>query len=139
MITATAMFTDSIMSDSAGGIGTRITSTLVIIPTGKIKSCARAQAGRGTADVAALQPDYAFHDVTLFEQESSPRAYFVEHRYAGDPTNWWIPNRAAAEAMLRAAGFQITDHPEPEVFICRRAESPPILRPRPQEVPWLKP
>jgi tRNA (mo5U34)-methyltransferase len=95
---------------------------------------------RGSADVATVQPDYAFHDVTLFEQESSPRAYFVEHRYAGDPTNWWIPNRAAAEAMVRASGFQITDHPEPEVFICcRAAESPPLLRPRPQEVRWLKP
>jgi hypothetical protein len=41
--------------------------------------------------------------------------------------------------MLRASGFQITDHPEPEVFICRRAESPPLFRPRFQDVPWLKP
>lgn len=45
--------------------------------------------------------------------------YFVEHKYAEDPTNWWIPNRACAEAMLRSAGFQITAHPEEEVFICR--------------------
>ena len=46
--------------------------------------------------------------------------YFVEHRYAHDPTNWWIPNRACAEAMLRSAGFDVIDHPEDEVFICRR-------------------
>ena len=24
---------------------------------------------------------------------------------AGDPTNWWAPNHAACEAMLRSAGF----------------------------------
>ena len=47
---------------------------------------------------------------------------FVEKRYAGDPTNWWIPNRACAEAMLRSAGFEIEAHPEPEVYLCRRLE-----------------
>ena len=26
--------------------------------------------------------------------------------------------------MLRSAGFEIVDHPEAEVFICRRAERP---------------
>jgi tRNA (mo5U34)-methyltransferase len=45
--------------------------------------------------------------------------YFVEHEYAGDPTNWWIPNRACAEAMLRSAGFAIEAHPEEEVYLCR--------------------
>ena len=35
-----------------------------------------------------------------------PKLHFVEHRYAGDPTNWWIPNRACAEAMLRSAGLR---------------------------------
>ena len=48
--------------------------------------------------------------------------YFVEHRYSHDPTNWWIPNRACAEAMLRSAGFEIVDHPEEEVYICKRRE-----------------
>ena len=39
-------------------------------------------------------------------------------------TNWWIPNRACAEAMLRSAGFQIVDHPEDEVYICKEAREP---------------
>ena len=26
-----------------------------------------------------------------------------------DPTNWWVPNRACAEAMLRSSGFAITE------------------------------
>jgi tRNA (mo5U34)-methyltransferase len=49
--------------------------------------------------------------------------YFVENRFANDPTNWWIPNRSCFEAMLRSAGFEILDHPEDEVFICRRTET----------------
>jgi tRNA (mo5U34)-methyltransferase len=48
--------------------------------------------------------------------------YFIENRYAGDETNWWIPNRACAEAMLRSAGFTIVENPEEEVFICRRSD-----------------
>jgi tRNA (mo5U34)-methyltransferase len=90
---------------------------------------------RGAADISPVAEDYAFRDLSPFQEPSFPRAYFVEHRYAGDPTNWWIPNRAAAEAMLRAAGFEITAHPEEEVFICRRGDRGPL----PEEVPWLKP
>jgi tRNA (mo5U34)-methyltransferase len=45
--------------------------------------------------------------------------YFIEHKYAGDPTNWWIPNRACTEAMLRSSGFEIIAHPEDEVFLCQ--------------------
>jgi len=45
--------------------------------------------------------------------------YFIEKRYSGDPTNWWIPNRACVEAMLRSAGFELIEHPEAEVFVCR--------------------
>jgi tRNA (mo5U34)-methyltransferase len=76
---------------------------------------------RGSSQAAAVADDYAFTDTTPFAQDSYPLMYFVEHRYAGDPTNWWIPNRAGAEAMLRSAGFQITEHPEDEVFICQRS------------------
>jgi tRNA (mo5U34)-methyltransferase len=32
---------------------------------------------------------------------------------------------ACAEAMLRSAGFEIIDHPEVEVFICKRSERKP--------------
>jgi tRNA (mo5U34)-methyltransferase len=55
----------------------------------------------------------------VFFDERFPRMYFIEKSYAGDETNWWIPNRAAAEAMLRSAGYAILDHPEAEVYICR--------------------
>jgi tRNA (mo5U34)-methyltransferase len=28
--------------------------------------------------------------------------------------------------MLRSAGFEIVDHPESEVFLCRRGATPPL-------------
>jgi hypothetical protein len=49
-----------------------------------------------------------------------PVLHFIEHSYSGDPTNWWVPNRACVEAMLRSAGFAILARPEEEVFVCRR-------------------
>ncbi|HLH94873.1 MAG TPA: TIGR04290 family methyltransferase [Xanthobacteraceae bacterium] len=79
---------------------------------------------RGGHEIAELREDYDFWEMEPFEQRGSPKLHFIEHRYAGDPTNWWVPNRACAEAMLRSAGFEITAHPEDEVYICRRAEVP---------------
>jgi tRNA (mo5U34)-methyltransferase len=77
---------------------------------------------RGSAEVAALADDYRFSEQRIFELPGYPRLHFVEHSYSHDPTNWWIPNRACAEAMLRSAGFAIAAHPEPEVYICQRRE-----------------
>jgi tRNA (mo5U34)-methyltransferase len=59
------------------------------------------------------------HVPSMFERPDYPVMYFIEKRYSNDPTNWWIPNRACVEAMLRSAGFTILDHPEEEVYICR--------------------
>jgi tRNA (mo5U34)-methyltransferase len=92
---------------------------------------------RGSAAIPLLAEDHAFTDTTPFGRAAYPRLHFVEHRYAGDPTNWWIPNRACAEAMLRSAGFRITDHPEQEVFVCEPVP-PPFSRPADEELTWLK-
>ena len=77
---------------------------------------------RGSSESMELPRDLEFWDDKAFDDENFPRMYFIEHRLANDPTNWWIPNRAGFEAMLRSAGFDILDHPEAEVFICRRVE-----------------
>jgi tRNA (mo5U34)-methyltransferase len=77
---------------------------------------------RGSPEVARVERDYAFSETEIFDDPSYPKMHFVEHRYAGDPTNWWVPNRACVEAMLRSSGFTIEAHPEEEVFICRRGE-----------------
>ena len=69
---------------------------------------------RGDPALTNLEADYSFQETAIFERPEFPRAFFIEHKYAGDPTNWWIPNRACAEAMLRSAGFRIIDNPEEE-------------------------
>jgi tRNA (mo5U34)-methyltransferase len=75
---------------------------------------------RGSPDVDVVHDDYDFSERAIFEGAGYPRLHFVEHAYAGDETNWWIPNRACSEAMLRSAGFAVIAHPEDEVFICER-------------------
>lgn len=79
---------------------------------------------RGSEQVTPLKDDYPFEEVSIFDDPNYPLMYFVEKRYAHDPTNWWIPNQAAAEAMLRSSGFQIIAHPEQEVYLCRSAALP---------------
>jgi tRNA (mo5U34)-methyltransferase len=78
---------------------------------------------RGSSEVEPVEKDYHFWETEIFERPGFPRMCFIEKRYAGDPTNWWVPNRACAEAMLRSAGFKVVDHPEEEVFICRWKEA----------------
>jgi tRNA (mo5U34)-methyltransferase len=74
---------------------------------------------RGSSAVASLQKNYPFSEREIFQQDGYPVMHFVERRYADDPTNWWIPNRACVEAMLRSSGFEILDHPEEEIYICK--------------------
>ena len=77
---------------------------------------------RGSVDALDLQEDYPFWEEAIFERPEFPRMSFIERKYAGDPTNWWVPNRACAEALLRNSGFEVTHHPEQEVFVCRWKE-----------------
>lgn len=79
---------------------------------------------RGDPGDPALNEDYPFAETEIFEQSDFPRLHFIEHRYSGDCTNWWIPNRACTAAMLRNAGFVIAANPEEEVFVCRAGPCP---------------
>jgi tRNA (mo5U34)-methyltransferase len=79
---------------------------------------------RGCPEVGAVDADYPFEERGIFEEASYPRLHFVERSFAGDPTNWWFPNRACAEAMLRSAGFEVLARPEEEVLVCRRVSRP---------------
>jgi tRNA (mo5U34)-methyltransferase len=74
---------------------------------------------RGSPDVTRLEADYPFVETEVFSQPEYPRLHFVEHSYSGDWTNWWIPNRACLEAMLRSAGYDLVAHPEAEVYLCK--------------------
>jgi tRNA (mo5U34)-methyltransferase len=78
-------------------------------------------------DVPANHPFYVegtWDPPAIFDDPAYPKLHFVEREYANDWTNWWIPNRACSEAMLRAAGFAIEAMAADEVYLCRRADNP---------------
>ena len=73
---------------------------------------------RGSTDTKTWDDNYQFWTTNIFSDPDWPAMYFIERSYANDPTNWWIPNCAAAEAMLRSSGLKIIEHPESETWIC---------------------
>jgi tRNA (mo5U34)-methyltransferase len=79
---------------------------------------------RGSWDTGEFAPDYPITERDVFFDDRFPRMYFIEGAYAGDKTNWWIPNPACTQAMLRSVGLTIVDHPCHEVYVCE-----PGLRP----------
>ena len=79
---------------------------------------------RGSKHVLALDEDYEFAETNIFFETSFPKLHFIEKQYSHDWTNWWVPNRACTEAMLRSAGFSIDKRIEEEVYLCRVATRP---------------
>ena len=85
---------------------------------------------QGSADVLLVPEDHPFHipgtsrPPGYFDNPAYPKLHFIERRFANDWTNWWAPNAACSQAMLRAAGFAIEAQPEEEVYLCRVAPVP---------------
>ncbi|MFN2431581.1 MAG: TIGR04290 family methyltransferase [Gemmatimonadota bacterium] len=77
---------------------------------------------RGPAGKFSPQADYPIEADAAFDEPGFPAMYFIERSYAGDPTNWWIPNAPCIEAMLRSAGLRIDAHPAREVYFCSRSD-----------------
>jgi tRNA (mo5U34)-methyltransferase len=73
---------------------------------------------RGVPETMPLRSDYPIGERAVFEDPRFPAMYFIEEQFAGDPTNWWIPNPAGMEAMLRSAGLRIDERRGGEVFFC---------------------
>lgn len=85
---------------------------------------------QGSAEVMDVPEDHPFYEPgswtppAYFDDVRYPKMHFIEQRFAGDWTNWWAPNRACSEAMLRAAGFTVEAHPQDDVFLCRVTDRP---------------
>ena len=85
------------------------------------------QGATGTIDVPEDHPFFVpgtYTPPAFFDDPAYPKMHFIERRFAGDWTNWWAPNRACSEAMLRSAGFTVEAHPVDDVYLCRVAERP---------------
>ena len=54
-----------------------------------------------------------------------PKMGFIEDSFANDPTNWWAPNHAGVEAMLRSSGMRVLARPGRELYICEPDASNP--------------
>ena len=74
---------------------------------------------RGSREIVEIEENYDFNSPAPFNEPGYPKLHFIEHRYSHDQTNWWVPNRACTEAMLRSSGFSIDAQPEDEVYLCR--------------------
>jgi tRNA (mo5U34)-methyltransferase len=71
------------------------------------------------ADVAKIPRDLPFDERRRLREPGWPTMAFIEKSLAGDPTNWWAPNHACVEAMLRSAGLTVIDRPGHEFYVCR--------------------
>jgi tRNA (mo5U34)-methyltransferase len=68
--------------------------------------------------VHPLPYDIPFNGREIMREEGYPKMAFIENKLAGDVTNWWAPNHACIEAMLRSCGLQVIQRPGHETYIC---------------------
>jgi tRNA (mo5U34)-methyltransferase len=69
-------------------------------------------------EVLPQPADRHFHDREPMHERGWPKLAFLEHHFAGDPTNWWAANHAGVEAMLRSAGMKVVGRPGHEFYLC---------------------
>jgi tRNA (mo5U34)-methyltransferase len=70
-------------------------------------------------------------DRDLMLEPSWPKMAFVEHCLEGDPTNWWVPNHAGVEAMLRSCGWSAIECIGEEIYYCMNRSTHAPLEPIP--------
>lgn len=73
-----------------------------------------------TSESASLvaPEDLELDDRTPLSDPGWPKLSFIEHRVAGDRTNWWAPSPACLEAMLRSTGLRVISRPVDEFYVC---------------------
>jgi tRNA (mo5U34)-methyltransferase len=81
-------------------------------------------------DVAVAQPDMSLGDRVRMLEDGWPKLAFIEHALEQDETNWWAPNHAAVEAMVRSTGLEVVARPGHEIYVCRRAAAYDSIRAR---------
>jgi tRNA (mo5U34)-methyltransferase len=69
------------------------------------------------------KPDMTLDERKQMLKKGWPVMAFIEKRLANDPTNWWAPNHACIEAMLRTCGLNVTAKPGHEIYITKPDKS----------------
>ena len=79
----------------------------------------------------ATPADLSIDDRDELRRPGWPAMGFIEHELAGDPTNWWAPDAACVEAMLRSCDMEIRARPGHEIWLCapRTGRDLPSFRP----------
>jgi len=75
-------------------------------------------------EVFPVSENYGLEQRSVMQNPGWPRMAFIEHRLADDPTNWWAPNHACVEALLRAAGYADISRIAHEIYSCRVSPKP---------------
>lgn len=70
--------------------------------------------------------DRDIDDRSAFTEPGWPKLAFIEHAFAGDNTNWWAPNHAAVEALLRSSGLRVSSRPGHEIYVCEPDPRPDV-------------
>lgn len=73
-------------------------------------------------EVAEVPEDFELNDRQRLQEPGWPKMAFIEHKMAGDLTNWWAPNHAAIEAMMRSCGLRVKARPGHELYILEADE-----------------
>ena len=97
-----------------------------------LRTMTRRQIVLQTLTMPGEEPLEAPGSVGLFEREwltraGWPRMAFIERALESDPTNWWAPDHACVEAMLRSAGFRVRARPGHEIYVCEPEEREPAV------------
>lgn len=69
-------------------------------------------------EVLAVSADYSLNERNSMREQGWPKMAFIEKKLNNDPTNWWAPNHAGIEAMLRTCGLAVTGRPAHEIYVC---------------------
>lgn len=75
----------------------------------------------GSGPASSQRTDVPFEQSGVLADAGWPSLSFIRYRFAGDPTNWWVPNERALRDMLATSGLEAIAHPERGTCVCKPA------------------
>lgn len=64
-----------------------------------------------------IPEDLDFCDREIMKSPAFPYMAFIENRFAGDLTNWWVANHQFILSLMKNCGFRLQEIPEDESYI----------------------